>query len=495
MRVRLEEDPVAYHPDYDYDVFISYSPTNNCAGWVSRFEEKLTARLCERLSKEVRVFRSLRTPQDTPPLTVELRGTVERSAVFLPIVSRDYLACDECVQECAAFLAANPHGPGRPFPVRYDDVSPAKYQQLLGRDVHGYPFFSEAEWRRGVNALDTESTEFKYALDSLREDIGRYLEERVAATRLEPRNADSRRNEVLASAATEPVATILLAEPPPALAKHRNELFSMLRDTRIKVLQPGAGFYEGAGFEASYDVLLSQADLFVQLLGPQFLPHDDRQVHSWDRWQYQRAVAANKPVQRWFLKFDPLGRELDLAQLDAAHRAFIKLNSTWDYDFHRFKQLVAEDAQRRRLERDREQARHQGAAPLLVIRADKSDQQIANEIGERLEQQQCKCLRLSAKDSLSLESLARRLAAQGLLIVYGACPGVWLLQQLQGLRKFRRTEIGLRWSYGLWNEPLEETPLSCQFDGLMVIDPRDETTLRSFLAHLRQFSREQEVVS
>jgi hypothetical protein len=40
----------------------------------------------------------------------------------------------------------------------------------------------------------------------------------------------------------DPVATILLAEPPPSLSKHRNELFSMLRDTRIKVLQPGAGF-------------------------------------------------------------------------------------------------------------------------------------------------------------------------------------------------------------------------------------------------------------
>lgn len=57
----------------------------------------------------------------------------------------------------------------------------------------------------------------------------------------------------------DPVATILLAEPPPALAKHRNKLFSMLRDTRIKVLQPGAGFYEGANFEASYSTTAGNA--------------------------------------------------------------------------------------------------------------------------------------------------------------------------------------------------------------------------------------------
>mgnify|MGYP003705527321 FL=1 len=63
---------MAHVPDYEYDVFISYSHANNHSGWVTKFEEKLTARLRERLSNEVRVFRDAPELQGNQLLAPEL---------------------------------------------------------------------------------------------------------------------------------------------------------------------------------------------------------------------------------------------------------------------------------------------------------------------------------------------------------------------------------------------------------------------------------------
>jgi len=176
---------VAHTPGYEYDIFLSYSRANDHAGWVTQFEEKLTARLRERLSNEVTVFRDTQSLQGNQELTPELKRAVAGSAVFVPVVSRSYLTRDWCLAECRSFLDVNPdrRWAGRIFPVRYDDVSPAEYQQRFGGDVLGYPFFGPTESGTAVCEFDSESKEFKNGLLALREHIAKQIEKLVPGNR------------------------------------------------------------------------------------------------------------------------------------------------------------------------------------------------------------------------------------------------------------------------------------------------------------------------
>ena len=496
---------MAHSSGYRYDVFLSYSHANNTEDWVTRFEEKLTARLRERLSNDVAVFRDKLRLHGNEELTPSLREAVTSAAVFVPIISRNYLTRPYCLLECQAFLAANAGRKGCIFPVRYDDVSPAEFQRVLGGELFGYEFFGPAGSGPALSEFDTGSTEFKYALLALRDDIGRRIEQFTQPVAPPVTVADSGSSTpsnsppaVESSDSSPPPAerpTVLLAEPPPALAKQRDELANFLRNGfHIEVVLPGAGFHEADDFEPRFAASVQQADLFVQLLGRSFVAHPDEDLQSWDRWQHQQAESAGKPSLRWFSKFDSKGGAISLEKLDATHRDFVTLAGTWDCDFEKFKQLVCEEAQRLCLERRQQQLLTSNTAgeskPLVVIRTDRSDREFADQLGGTLARLQCDWTRVGDKEVESLEQFAAEFAANGLLVVYRSCPGKWVLKRLQELRGFLRSHHGRRWACGLWKEPLDDDdPLSCSLDGLVVIDPRNSTTLEQFVGAMRQLGR------
>ena len=75
-------------------------------GWVTEFEQRLTARLRERLTNDVRVFRDVRELQGNHLLTDELRQAVEAGGlsvsdatgvVFNPLTGRWSAARDTAV--------------------------------------------------------------------------------------------------------------------------------------------------------------------------------------------------------------------------------------------------------------------------------------------------------------------------------------------------------------------------------------------------------------
>lgn len=495
-------------PEYEFDVFVSYSHANDHDKWVTRFLEGLRNRLAEHPSKDIKIFYDARSLQGNHELTPELRRAVAASAVFLPIVSRSYMTSEWCRAECRTFLEANPNRrwAGRVFPVRYDNVSPAAYQALLEGDVLGYEFFGPTERGDAIAEFAPDSEEFRTRLLALREHVAEQLIRlKTAAV------APSATSMVGASAAVAPAVSnaepsgaepsgaepssedadrprVFVAETAPALNRLRDELVATLEGSRATVVRAGADFFEAAGFETRYDELLRQADVFVQLLGRTFLPHEDEDVQSWDRWQWRRATQVGVLQQRWFNKFDKDGRELDLARLDAAHRELVTLPETWDCDFQRFKQLVGDQAQRQFQQR-RNQRRLAAAdqQPLVVVRSDKADLQFADEVMAKLAELHCDVMRVPEREIKSLDDFAQRYSCDGLLVIYRACQGTWILDRVQELRKFLRRDQGRRWACGLWKQPLDDDdPLSCALNGLLVIDPRDEQTLHRFLRCIRR---------
>ena len=126
-----------YVPGFDYDVFISYSHANNAERWVSKFREKLDARLKERVPPGATFFRDAESVQGNEELTPEILGGIRKTAVLVAIVSRAYVTRPWCQKECLEFMAANAErgSNSRIFPVRYDDVSPAEYQKFVGEKL------------------------------------------------------------------------------------------------------------------------------------------------------------------------------------------------------------------------------------------------------------------------------------------------------------------------------------------------------------------------
>ena len=214
--------------------------------------------------------------------------------------------------------------------------------------------------------------------------------------------------------------------------------------------------------------------------------------------QLLQAQAAGLPTLRWFNKYDKDGKEIDLQKLDADHREFVTQPGIWDCDPQRFRDLIRTDVEKRYHDQ-RQQQRGEGVdrpQPLIVLRAERSDKAFAEEIGQTLRQLDFDWLRVPDKDVSSLEDFAKEYAANGMLVVYRACPGKWVLARLQELRKFLKTDFGRRWACGLWRAPEDdEDAMACSVEGLFVIEPRNQQHLEKFVAQLRARISSNEVIA
>lgn len=83
------------HPDYTYDIFISYRHNDNIDGWVSRFVEALQNELKATLKNEVSIYFD-ENPHDGLLETHQVEASLAKKLkclVFIPIISQTY--CDE----------------------------------------------------------------------------------------------------------------------------------------------------------------------------------------------------------------------------------------------------------------------------------------------------------------------------------------------------------------------------------------------------------------
>ncbi len=99
---------MAYVPGFENDVFISYSHGDNVSpfpdrrGWVTSFSDGLSYNLLKFLGVPVKVWRDPKLGGDQP-LDATLRAQVERSAIFLCVVSPSYLNSAYCTAERNCF--------------------------------------------------------------------------------------------------------------------------------------------------------------------------------------------------------------------------------------------------------------------------------------------------------------------------------------------------------------------------------------------------------
>jgi hypothetical protein len=83
-------------PDFQYDLFISYSHANNRYGWVTNFQEDLTNLLWEQLGAQPRIWWD-QPGLDGQAVHAGIREAVYQSAVFVPVTSIAFLASEYCI--------------------------------------------------------------------------------------------------------------------------------------------------------------------------------------------------------------------------------------------------------------------------------------------------------------------------------------------------------------------------------------------------------------
>src|SRR5205807_5046640 len=94
-----------YLSTFDYEVFISYSHTDNApidGTWVTKFAELLQNKLSVRLGPEIRVWSDARIT-GAEDFTAKILQTLRTSAVLVPIVAPSWENSDWCQEEHNAF--------------------------------------------------------------------------------------------------------------------------------------------------------------------------------------------------------------------------------------------------------------------------------------------------------------------------------------------------------------------------------------------------------
>src|ERR1700710_2460893 len=97
---------MAYVPDYDHDVFVSYAHLDNEGElpWVSALVHDLTIRIPERLgTKGVHIWRDDRL-EGNRPFTPEILQAIQRAATLLIVMSPGYVKSQWCTRERNSFL-------------------------------------------------------------------------------------------------------------------------------------------------------------------------------------------------------------------------------------------------------------------------------------------------------------------------------------------------------------------------------------------------------
>src|SRR4030095_7974608 len=138
---------MAFVEGFEYDVFISYAREDNKGpgAWVSAFCSDFEGRLKKITSKEARLFLDLNLERNKD-FDRQIKAVVEKSAVFLAVLTENYLTSDYCKDERTWFydnLRGGALDARRVTLVLPDPIAPERKPDrlinLLGQQFYAVP--------------------------------------------------------------------------------------------------------------------------------------------------------------------------------------------------------------------------------------------------------------------------------------------------------------------------------------------------------------------
>lgn len=175
---------MAYLPQFEYDVCISYARIDNMPdsktnrkGLVGQFHECLDNELSKQIGRigAIKIWRNVRGYGRFVPT---IQSPVERAAIFLALTSHGYFLSESCRKEINAFLGAaktvRVRNHSRVFFVELQQVPRALWPEEINRlGILSYRFFATD---KNPDAADPRSEIFQHQIRMLARDIIKVLE-------------------------------------------------------------------------------------------------------------------------------------------------------------------------------------------------------------------------------------------------------------------------------------------------------------------------------
>ncbi len=418
-------------PGFKHDVFLSYAHIDDepipgsTEGWVTTLVNNLQwqlAQLCGRRDAfGLWMDRDLARHVDFPP---QILSSLRDSAILMVIFSPGYLASDWCLRERKTFLnevkKRRDQGSGV-FIVERDQVPleerPEELEGLIGYEFWEAPLGRPPRILGYPNRTDAYFDKLNDLARGLHKELVRLKGECIGGAPPPPDN--------------RPV--IFLAEVTDDLDKQRDQVKRYLDQHGLRVLPDGWYPRDAQAFQEAADRDLSLCTAFVQLLGRFRGRSLLGSSFSYVAMQQQRAIAARKPILQWR---DP-GLDLGLID-DSEHRALIEGGTVQAVDLETFKREIVKST-----EQAKEPQQRPAGQPFVFVDIGHEDLSIAENLYEILERHGCAYaipMQEGKADAVRKDLEANLLDCDGLIVVYGQIPEVWVREQLRQWRKmlFRR---------------------------------------------------------
>jgi hypothetical protein len=412
--------------DYDCDLFISaaraaVSPTvgqKTVDGWAKELAQGLSSLLAQKLGR--RDCGVVTGPAiSDEPLPSEL---IRRSAALLVILSHEYLQDKSCLTELETFVSAlgDKDPTSRVFVVLADDIERNAWPVALQSHL-AFEFLSTLDSAKPGLTTDRSRLQvsdklYLMRLDDLSTEIALCLEGLKGDDAATPK-ADA--------------PTVFLGTSSPDVVDLRDGMRRYLLQAGFRIVPNRWYPQTAADFRTAVLDDMQNSQVLVQLLGTCPFPRVVDSSENIGRLEVDLAKEAGLPILCWR---DP---RLDLNFIsDMDHRLLLDGEYVLAVGIEEFKRKAVEQA-------------HAQAAkpaissnmPLVVVAACEVDRPLAHRVGELLGGKGLR-IEIPNTDDTSWERYSNgHHGVGGLLIVYGACPAIWVRQQLWKYRKsMARTE-------------------------------------------------------
>jgi hypothetical protein len=337
---------------------------------------------------------------------------LERSAAFLVVLTREYLADRSSLDDLETFVSAIGGGDptNRIFVVLADDVPremwPEPLRNHLAYDFRAQDDSADSSKRR----LDVSDKGYPVRLDDLSAEIAICLE-RLKSEREGKQRAGS--------------PPVYLAKASPDAEELRDSVRRYLIQEGFRILPNRWYPQNSVSYSAASLCDMRDCHLMVQLLGVESVPALPGGNLGIGSLEISAAREAGLPIMCWR---DP---RLEISSIsDPEHIELIENEYVLAVSIEEFKRKIVERA-------------HQHVnkpttttdKPLVVVAASAVDRSLAQHVGQLLDGKGLS-IEISDTEDVSWDRYSNgSLRVGGLLIVYGACPAIWVRQQLWKYRK------------------------------------------------------------
>lgn len=476
---------MAFVPDYDNDIFVSYAHVDNEPlprveqGWVSTLMSGLKTRLAQLLGRS-EAFSVWRDPKLSAheSLTPQILNALKQSATLLIVLSPGYLASEWCLREKNTFLELTRQrirAGSRVFVVERDQVQPDEKPEEL-RELLGYRFWVMEQESNRLHILgdpqpNPGDPRDRGYYDKLNDLAGGLADE------LKRLQKAAEQQKVLSPITEQPPADIrpavFLAEVTDDLLDQRDEVQRYLDQAGFRVLPTVT--LESATLQQALAQDLPQCKLFVQLLS--HLPGK----HRYPQRQCQGARDAKAPILQWC---DP-ALKLN-AVTDPDQRDLLAGDTVLAVHLEEFKREVVKRASVKPAENP-----PPSPGPLVLLNASDEDDSLGQAVAEVFDRNgvgYVMPLRVGEPAEIREDLEQRLLESDGVIIVYGAVTHKWARNQVLNCQKFMSLRQQPLKALAVYEgPPAEKEDLRVKLPGMRILNCRkrlDENLLREFLTTL-----------